>query len=143
LSCGLLSVRHASQDVASRASRRRYSLSSWMEDRRRPSDNSFDLLVLGLPTIQELSFVAGRIEKPSAAISKDRLSLRHGAATQANPLRCCESQHPVTQFENIIRGPEMLQHQTSPRRHDLALPVPSRHALASRAASCNAIIALT
>jgi hypothetical protein len=37
----------------------------------------------------------------------------------------------------------MLQHQSSPPRHDLALPSPSRHALASRAASSNAIIALT
>jgi len=32
----------------------------------------------GLLTIQELPFVAGRIEKPSAGISKDRLSLGHG-----------------------------------------------------------------
>jgi len=39
------------------------------------------IVISGLPTIQELSFVAGRIEKP------DRLSLRHWAATQANPLR--------------------------------------------------------
>ena len=45
------------------------------------------IVITGLPTIQELSFVAGRIEKPSAGISKDRLSLRHWAATQANPLR--------------------------------------------------------
>ena len=50
-----------------------------MEDGRRPSDNSFDLLVLGLPTIQELSFVAGRIEKPSAAISKDRVVEARGS----------------------------------------------------------------
>jgi hypothetical protein len=41
----------------------------------------------GLLTIQELSFVAGRIEKPSAGISKDRLSRGHWAATQANLLR--------------------------------------------------------
>jgi len=41
----------------------------------------------GLLTIQEFSFVAGRIEKPSAGISKDRLSLGHWAATQANLLR--------------------------------------------------------
>jgi hypothetical protein len=41
----------------------------------------------GLLTIQELSFVAGRIEKPSAGISKDRPSLGHRAATQANLLR--------------------------------------------------------
>jgi len=34
-----------------------------------------------LPTIQELSFVAGRIENQIAC------SLRHWAATQANPLR--------------------------------------------------------
>jgi hypothetical protein len=41
----------------------------------------------GLLTIQELSFVAGRIEKPVRAISKDRLSRGHWAATQANLLR--------------------------------------------------------
>ena len=35
------------------------------------------IVISGLPTIQELSFVAGRVEKPSAGISKDRLSLRH------------------------------------------------------------------
>jgi len=37
----------------------------------------------------------------------------------------------------------MMQHQSSPRRHDLASAGRSRHALASRAASSNAIIALT
>jgi hypothetical protein len=41
----------------------------------------------GLLTIQEFSFVAGCIEKPSAGIAKDRLSLGHWAATQANLLR--------------------------------------------------------
>jgi hypothetical protein len=45
------------------------------------------IVISGLPTIQELSFVAGRIEKPSAGISKDRLSLRYWTATQVNPLR--------------------------------------------------------
>ncbi len=76
----------------------------------------------GFLTIQELSFVAGRIEKPSAGISKDRLSRGHWAATQANLL-------------GMLRVPHATMISLLSAR--------SRHALASRTASSNAIIALT
>ena len=58
----------------------------FLEDHGSLGSQERRIVISGLPTIQELSLVAGRIQKPRAAISKDRQSLRHWTASQANPL---------------------------------------------------------